>query len=153
MRNIKENFLKLLMLSAHLQAKSVNIKYPQNRFVHFVHNDIILFEEGDGIHHNMIYPFVIKELPNLFSEWTMVNDRVVYKPAPKLSDAFALCEFLGLEIEELFSICLPTRDSKYKVQELNGHARPADVGDRMFQFLESVLAELKVKTTIQTKNV
>jgi hypothetical protein len=150
MRNIENNFMRLFLLAAHLQSEEIQTKYPRNKFLHFVHNDIILFCEDDGVHFNFLFPFLFKELPKLFNEWAVVNDKVVYSPAPELSDCCALCEFLGTESEEFHDLFIP----KHGVRELlrlSPNATPFQVGDRIFDFLEHILAQ-KVKTNQAIKS-
>lgn len=132
--------MRLFLLAAHLQSEEIQTKYPRNKFLHFVHNDIILFCEDDGVHFNFLFPFLIQELPNLFNEWTVVNNKVVYTPAPELSDSSALCEFLGMESEEFHELFIP-KDGARELQRLSPNATPIQIGDRIFDFLEHVLAQ------------
>ncbi len=139
MRNIDNNFLRLFLLATHLQSREVADRYPINRYLHFVHFEVYLFNEGNGGQFNFIFPFVIREMPVLFSEWSIVNGRVVYVPEPTLPDSTALCEFLGLGILELYELFIPKRLTGSEKATQGPQARPGEIGEKVLEFLESAL--------------
>lgn len=133
--------MKLFILAAHLQDKDINAKYPSNKFCHFVHNGIVLFNEDDGVHFNFIFPYVVKELPRLFKEWSLVGGKITYNPQPILSDVVALCEFMGLESEEFISVFIPFQNNKLGLKTLHPEARPIELSERIYAFLDYALAQ------------
>ena len=141
MRNIDNNFMKLFMLAAHLQSPEIQQKYPRNKFLYFVHNGIVLFNEDDGVHFNFLYPFLIKEMPVLFTEWNVIKGKIAYQPAPDLPDTTAFCEFMGLESEEFIDVFIPCQTSEKEPKSLCPEAKPAELAERIFAFLEFALAQ------------
>lgn len=66
MRDVQNNFLKLLLLADHLSAG--NLKYDYHN-LHYLYipkfNRHII---GNHQHYYFIFPYVVSELPHLFSE-------------------------------------------------------------------------------------
>ena len=68
MRDLDKNFMKLFILSTHLMRGDVCLKYQKNNFLHFSDYSVILFDEGNGRTFNYLFPFIINEMPVLYSQ-------------------------------------------------------------------------------------
>ena len=155
MRNIDNNFMKLFILATHLTRKDVCMKYERNTFLHFSDNGITLFNEGNGETYNFLYPFIIRELPFLYSQWIVARGQIIYEPAPQLSSVFAFCEFMGLDPEEFIKIFIPNQKALNEFGLLTPHSGPTEVAERVFEYLDTVLVQretTKISDHQQEKN-
>ena len=61
-------------------------------------------------------------------------------PAPQLPNAYGFCEFFGLDPEEFIKVFIPNKKSQDEFGLLSPHSSPVEVGERIFEYLNSVLA-------------
>ena len=146
MRNKTENIPRLLVLAEHLKSKELNDAYKECRLAYSKNNvNLMIGVNGDCY---SLFPFVIQELPVLFSEWRL-NERgqITYLVDPSLVNNYAILEFFGLEIWPLlhcFSIGNQVTE-KYGGSVLTRLSKPKDIAENIFRYLE-ILPQFKDET-------
>ena len=132
-----ENIPRMLLLAEHLKSKELNEAYAENRLAYST-NKINLMIGNNGICH-FLFPFVVQELPVLFSGWKLTgNGYITYLVDPSLSNNYAILEFFGLSLNvllHLFSIENQVPE-KYGGYLLDRSSKPKHVAENIFRYLE-----------------
>lgn len=149
MRNLRETFIRMMILAEHLDR---GVLYESYEKLHFFYSDdrqILLIGRGGRYH--MVIPQIVFELPHLFSEFKRTaTGEVYYKPAPNLQVNYAVMEFLGLTIKEyLHLVCVDRFQEEFGGERITLDYTTKQLAQNIYIFLEHTLENEKIKKSKQ----
>lgn len=140
MRNLRETFLRLMILAQHLETGEMKESYEKLHFFYSDDRKFLLIGRGGKYH--MVIPQVVFELPYLFSHFKRTaSGQVYYDLAPEVQVNYAVMEFFGLELKEYLHLFCVDRAScdLYGGKPLTLDYTVNDIANNIFIFLEKVL--------------
>lgn len=148
MRNLKNNFIPLMVLAQHLECGDLKENYEKLHFYYSDDRKFLLIGKGERYH--MVVPQVIFELPHLFGAFKRTaSGDVYYAVAPDVQINYAVLEFFGLTIKEyLHLFCI----DRQNCEEFGGSSITLDyttkqLAENIIEFLDRVLEMEKNKSS------
>mgnify|MGYP000253431721 CR=1 FL=1 len=146
MRNLRDTFMRLLILADHLKAGKLFENYEKLHYFYSDDKKILLLGKG-GLYH-CIVPQAYYELPYLYSEFgRTAAGEVYYKESSGVHVNYAIMEFYGLNLQEYLHLFAVRRQNceRYGGSLVTVDYSVQQIATNIQEFLERVLEEEKLK--------